>query len=87
MCIKDNFLGKNDTNYQSHRTFGTERFKYQNEVFLILTASTVLPAYLVTRLSRHFFNSPFSFEYAILKPDISSPGYLVIFTSVRALTR
>ena len=54
--------------------------------------NTVLPAYLVppylvTRLSRHFFESPFSFKYALLKPDISSPGYLVIFTSVRALTR
>ena len=55
-------------------------------------SSTVLPAYLVpaylvTRLSRHFFESPFPFKYAILKPDISSTGYLVIFTFVRALTR
>ena len=54
--------------------------------------STVLPAYLVpvylvTRLSRHFFQSPLPLTYVIFKPDISSSGYLVMLTSVRALTR
>ena len=48
---------------------------------------TVLPAYLVpshlvTRLSSHFSESPPPFTYSVLKSDISSPGYLVILTSV-----
>ena len=47
----------------------------------------LVPVYLVTRLSRHFFESPPSFTFAILKSYISSPGYLVVLTSVRALTR
>ena len=57
-----------------------------------LIYSDVLPAYLitaylVTRISRHFFfESPLAFTFVILKSDISSPGYLVILTSVRALT-
>ena len=55
-------------------------------------SSTVLPAYLVpaylvTRLSRHFFQSPLPFTCVILKSYISSFGYLVILTPVRALTR
>ena len=47
----------------------------------------LVPAYLVTRLSRHFLQSPLPFTYVILKSDISSSGYLVILTPVRALTR
>ena len=52
-------------------------------------ASTVLPAYLVPAylVNRHLFEFPPSFKFTILNPDISSPGYLVISTSVRALTR
>ena len=40
------------------------------------------PVYLVS-----FFKSPTTLTFAISKSDISSPGYLVVLTSVQALTR
>ena len=59
---------------------------YDVRILFVLLANLV-PVYLVNHLSvsRHFFKSPSPFRFTILKFDISSPGYLVILTSVRAL--
>ena len=65
---------------------GFRQVEFACNIHIVFPAYFV-PAYLVQRIFRHLFESQPLFTYTNVKMDISSPGYLVILTSVQALTR